>query len=88
GDRCPAPEPVPARLVRETKAPADLVELARARLRAGPASPEVELIGAAPGRSAAGLAGLAAADALACLRSPDGRLAAGSVVPVLPFAWL
>lgn len=88
GDRHPAPAFVPARLARDTKAPVDRVELARARLRADASAPLVELVEAGAGRSAAGLAGLAAADALAWLRSPDGRLAAGSVVPVLPFASL
>jgi molybdopterin molybdotransferase len=85
GDRRAAPEPFPARLAHAVKAPADRVELARARLSAGAAGLEVELTG---GQSSAGLAGLAASDALAWLRSPEGGFAAGSLVPVLPLSWL
>ncbi len=85
GDRCPAPDPLPARLARVTKAPSDRVELARARLRAGPAGLEIE---PGAGQSSAGLAGLAGADALAWLRSPEGSLPEGSLVPALPLAWL
>jgi molybdopterin molybdotransferase len=85
GDRAPAPAPLTARLAREAKAPVDRVELARARLAPGPAGLEVEL---AAGQSSAGLAGLAAADALAWLRAPSGRLPAGAAVPVSPLALL
>lgn len=85
GDSDAAPRPLRARLGRDVKAPADRVELARARLAVGPAGLEIEL---ASGQSSAGLAGLAAADALAWLSAPDGRLPAGSLVPVSPLALL
>ncbi|HEU4410352.1 MAG TPA: gephyrin-like molybdotransferase Glp [Polyangiaceae bacterium] len=85
GDLCPAPAPLPARLAGEARAPEGRVELARARLTWGPAALGVELVG---GQSSAGLAGLAAADALAWLSAPGGRLPAGSAVPVSPLALL
>jgi molybdopterin molybdotransferase len=86
GDADPAPAPWPARLRHAARAPAHRVEVARARLRGANDSLEIELTG---GQSSAGLAGLAAADALACLHSPDGvGLPAGHPVPAWPLGRL